>query len=83
MTGRNGTDLVGRLGPNFARTNVAVVEVNVAKGQLVKPTISCGVAGFSWATDRVEDVLNMAAEALQQAKDGGGHRVSVVLRSAS
>lgn len=64
------------------RTQVETVELRFDSTVVLKPTISCGVAGFNWTEDRIEDVMQAAQVALEKAKDQGGQRIQIHMRAA-
>jgi len=51
-------------------------------GGTLKPSVSCGVAGFNWAIDQAATVYEAATVAVEKAKSEGGHRVNIHLASA-
>lgn len=48
----------------------------------LRPSVSCGVAGFDWASDQPSSVCEAAQGALAVARSEGGHRVRVQYPSA-
>jgi diguanylate cyclase (GGDEF)-like protein len=61
------------------RQQVQEAGLQRASGEVIRFSLSFGIAGFQRGTDNADTVISRADDALYKAKKGGKNRVEVIL----